>query len=124
MTTVNEQNNGYAVVDAGLPGRRPLAGWPSGRRRRPAKAINGVSSVSRVRIPHQPPNLAEYHRYRRLNGKVEEQTMCRTWAIKTLDPFAAGRSVPPPVRTVRERPSDGKAIHRVQLPALHSHLYA
>src|SRR5262245_60634432 len=29
--------------------------WPSGRRRRPAKALYGLKPVSRVRIPSSPP---------------------------------------------------------------------
>src|SRR4051794_35596893 len=47
-----------------LPGTEK---WPSGRRRRPAKALRGESPPSRVRIPPSPPRPAPTRRRPAMN---------------------------------------------------------
>lgn len=93
--------------------------WPRGLRRRPAKAVGDRSSprgfesrINRRTPPGTPVPQS--------STGLKNRSGIGHGPSKTFAPFAAGRSVPPPVRPVRECPSDGKAIHRVRLPAFHT----
>lgn len=57
-----------------------LVDWPSGLRHRPAKAVDG-NSVSRVRIPHQPPDPAADTMVRARRGVKNGRVRANVWQV-------------------------------------------